>query len=87
MFNIFTNVIEKVKECLLTDIVKEADGFLIRDPEFSRKLRYEYVIKQVKDGINPVLTNSIITIEFFPDTRGIISDRFVLYRVNIVIHP
>jgi len=87
MFNVFTNVIAKVKECLLSDIVKTADGFLIHDPEYSRKLRYEYVIKEVKDNIDPVLTNSIITVEFFPDTRGIISDRFVLYRVNIVVHP
>ncbi len=87
MFNVFRNVIEKVKECLLGGIVKEADGHLSHDPEYSRNLRYEYVIKTLKDGMDPKLRNSIISIQFYPDTRGIVSDKFVLYRVNLVIHP
>ena len=87
MFNVFSNVIEKVKECLLDGIVKEADGFLIHDPGYARKLRYEYVIKTVKQGIDPKLCHAIISIEFYPDMRGIVSDRFVLYRVNLVVHP
>jgi hypothetical protein len=87
MFNVFNNLIMKTRDCLSSGIVQEADGFWIHDPEFSRKVRYEYIIKKVKAGINPVLTNAIVTIEFYPDVSSGMSDKFVLYRVNMVIHP
>jgi len=87
MFNVFSNLIMKTRDCLSTGVVNEADGFWIHDPEYNRKIRYEYVIKKVKPGINPVLNNSIITIEFYPDVTSGMSDKFVLYRVNMVIHP
>jgi len=87
MFNVFNNLIMKTRDCLVSGIVQEADGFWIHDPEYARKIRYEYIIKKVKAGINPILTNAIITLEFYPDVSGTISDKFVLYRVNMVIHP
>ena len=87
MFNVFTNLIMKTRDCLTTGVVQEADGFWIHDPEYSRKLRYEYVIKEVKSGINPILNNAIVTIEFYPDVISAMSDKFVLYRVDMVIHP
>jgi hypothetical protein len=87
MFKVFTDVIMKTRDCLSNGMVQEADAFWIHDPEYGRKIRYEYVIKKVKPGISPALNNAIITIQFYPDTRGVISDKFVLYRVDMVIHP
>jgi len=86
MFNVFRDVIMKTRSCLSSGWVDEADGFWIHDPEYGRKIRYEYVIKKVKPGINPGLNNAIITIEFFPDLSGTMYDKFVLYRVDMVIH-
>jgi hypothetical protein len=33
------------------------------------------------------MKNISVQVEFHPDTSGIYSDHFTLYRVNLIIHP
>ena len=48
MFNVFNNLIMKTRDCLSSGIVQDADGFWIHDPEYARKIRYEYVSKKLQ---------------------------------------
>jgi len=87
MFNIFTGLVPQIKACLLVTGVKSADGYLSYNPQNSRDLRYEFVIKDLQEGMDPKLNNVIIRIEFLPDTNGSLTDAFTIYRVNLMVRP
>jgi hypothetical protein len=87
MLSVFNDLVSDVKSCLLRGAVKNVEVMFGHDPVNPRILRYGYYITALKPGADPKMKNISVQVEFHPDTSGIYSDHFTLYRVNLIIHP
>jgi hypothetical protein len=87
MFGIFASLVNNVKECLLTGPVDSLYANYSFANDNSRTIRYKYQVRAVKPGIDPRLINTMVIVEFNPDTSGLKTDHFTVYRVNVIIRP